>query len=81
MQRKCAIMYSMTETEQTVLRFMSNYQRLTGRPPTMAEIQLQCPALAWRSSVRYVLGRLVDRGLLVLVAPTNYSRRYSALEE
>lgn len=36
-----------------------------------------CPTLRWRSSVRYVLMRLVEKGELQIIAPANYSRRFA----
>lgn len=77
-------MYSMpalTETETAVLSFVSKYQQAMKVPPTMAEIQVHCPRLKWRSSVRYVLVSLVMKGMLAYIAPTKYSRRYGVRSE
>ena len=66
----------MNDTQTTVLRFMTEYQQVFKRPPTMDEIRSVTAPLTWRSSVRHVLESLLKQGYLEIAAPPRCGRRY-----
>ena len=69
-------------TELSVFKFMRAYQHAhNGLPPTLEEIASIIPELNYRSSARYTIAGLLAKGLIELVAPVGYGRRYAAKEE
>ena len=70
-------MYSMNKK---VHKFMISYQEQFGRSPTLSEIVDAIHGLNYRSSARYALEKLLAQGLVITVFPTNYGRRYRAVE-
>jgi len=69
----------MTTTKDAVYQFMLDYQAEHVEPPTMAEIQERFEALAYRSSVRYVMNQLVEDGRVEDIGLPGSPRRYQAV--
>jgi SOS-response transcriptional repressor LexA len=60
-----------------VYKFMVEYQRRVGRPPTMEEIA-EGTAHRYRSGVQYQLRQLEQQGLVSVIKGENKARRYYA---
>lgn len=60
-------------------KWLLNYQRLNGRPPTLDEIMNAHDSMAYRSSARHTLRRLEAMGKVRAIKPQGYPRRYEAI--
>lgn len=68
------------ETRLRMYRYMVEYQERTGKPPLMREIAEHFGELAYRSSVRHNMMRLVEDRLVVAQGKPGTSRRWRAIE-
>jgi len=67
----------MASTDENVLSFMYSYQRQYGRPPVLQEIVDSVDGLNYRSSVRYVLEKLVKEGAVIELRDKRLRMRYA----
>jgi hypothetical protein len=66
-------------TQQRIHKFMLEYQRSRGKPPTLDDIAVEIGSVNYRSSVKSALDSMVDSGV-VRVDDEAESRRYHALD-
>lgn len=69
------------DTECRVYQYMLEYQRQTGEPPTMRDIVAHIKKLNYRSSARFTLLKLEEKGLAEQTKPPFMSRRWRACQE
>jgi len=70
----------MNDKQREVYEFMLEFQSRFKKPPLMREIA-EALGLNWRSTVRYCIAALRKLGLVEIVMPSGYRRRYRAVKD
>jgi len=59
--------------------WMIRYQEKNDEPPTLDEVADAIGSMNFRSSARHTLHSLIMRGLVEIIKPEGYARRYKAI--
>lgn len=68
------------DTRDTVHKFMLEYQKERGKPPTLEDIMDDVDGLNFKSSARHTVESLIRDGRVAVSSDAGKSRRYQAVE-